>query len=129
MRNTFLVLKREYLERVRTRAFLVSTVLLPALMAAVMLLPSKMATMKSGGARRVVIASADTSFAQAMQAQLLKSKDTVYKVELDANTSAEEEDALRARLESGQIDGFLWGPPEALQTRKVSYLSREGNDF
>ena len=129
MHKTWLVLRREYLERVRTKSFLVSTFLLPALLAAAMLLPSKMATMKSGGTRRVVIASADAVFAQAVQAQLLKSKDATYKVELDANTSAAEESALRARLESGQIDGFLWGTPEALQSRKVSYLTRESSDF
>src|SRR5574337_1144666 len=99
MHKTWLVLRREYLERVRTKSFLVMTILLPALMAALLLLPSKMATMRSGGTRRVVIASADTVFAQAMQEQLLKSKDTKYKVELDANTGAAEEAALRARLE------------------------------
>lgn len=129
MHKTWLVLKREYLERVRTKSFLVSTILFPTLIAALMLLPSKMATMKSGGTRRVVIASADTVFAQAVQAQLLKPKDATYKVEVDANTSAAEESALRARLESGQIDGFLWGTPEALQSRQVSYLTRESSDF
>lgn len=129
MHKTWLVLKREYLERVRTKSFLVSTILFPTLIAALMLLPSKMATMKSGGTRRVVIASADTVFAQAVQAQLLKPKDATYKVEVDANTSAAEESALRARLEAGQIDGFLWGTPEALQSRQVSYLTRESSDF
>ena len=129
MHKTFLVLKREYLERVRTKSFLISTILLPALMAALMLLPSKMATMKSQGTRRVVVASADPVFAQSVQGQLLKSRDATYSVELDSNVSAEEQAALRGKLESGQIDGFLWGTPEALQSRQVSYMTRESNDF
>ena len=129
MHKTWLVLKREYLERVRAKSFLVMTILFPTIMGAILLLPSKMATMKSGGTRRVVVASADPVFAQAVQAQLLKSKDTTYKVELAAVTDAAEEAALRARLESGQIDGFLWGTPEALQSRQVSYLTRESSDF
>ena len=31
MRNTWLIIKREYLERVRTRSFMVLTLLLPAI--------------------------------------------------------------------------------------------------
>ena len=129
MHKTFLILKREYLERVKTKAFLVSTILLPAMMAALMLLPSKMATMKSGGIKRVVVASPDRAFAEAVETQLTKSKDPRYAVELDTHSGDAEKTALRARLEGGAIDGFLWATPEAIQSRNISYFTRDTNDF
>ncbi len=49
MRNTWLIIKREYLERVRTRSFIVLTLLLPAIVGGAFILPMKIATMKSGG--------------------------------------------------------------------------------
>ena len=40
MRNTYLIAKREYLERIRTRAFMVMTVLIPLLMGGSLVLPA-----------------------------------------------------------------------------------------
>ena len=48
MRNTWLIVKREYLARVRTRSFVVLTLLLPGIAAAAFIVPLKIATMKSG---------------------------------------------------------------------------------
>lgn len=60
MNKTFAVIRREYIERVRTKAFLISTILLPVMMVAVMLLP---ALMMAGGNRtsRVAVVDASTS--------------------------------------------------------------------
>ena len=51
MRNLMLIIGREYLVRVRTRAFLIFTVLMPLLVGGVVVLPSKL-MMQSGGARQ-----------------------------------------------------------------------------
>src|SRR5512140_355490 len=120
MHKTLLVIRREYLERVKTKSFVVSTVLLPAMMAALMILPSKMATMKTAGTKKVVVASADNDFAETVKAQMLKSKDTKYEVEIDNNVSSGEKTALQQKLEAAQIDGFLWATPEAVQSRQIS---------
>ena len=42
MRNTWLVIKREYLERVRQRSFIVLTLLLPAIMIGAFVIPAKL---------------------------------------------------------------------------------------
>jgi ABC-2 type transport system permease protein len=40
MRNTWLIIRREYLERVRQRSFLVFTLLLPAIIVGAFVIPS-----------------------------------------------------------------------------------------
>ena len=47
------VLRREFLERVRSKAFLIGTVLFPLLMASMWILPAVMGS--GGGSRRLVI--------------------------------------------------------------------------
>src|SRR5271157_2379999 len=57
MRNTWLIIKREYLERVRTRSFVILTLLLPAIMTGVMVLPAKLATVGNRVQHLVVVTS------------------------------------------------------------------------
>lgn len=58
MKKVFAVIRREFVERVRTKAFVISTVLLPVFMVALVLLP---AMMMSGGDRTSRIAVVDAS--------------------------------------------------------------------
>ena len=70
MHNIWLIIQREYLERVRTRAFIVLTLLIPAIMTAVMVLPAKLAT---GGqkSQHIVLVTSNVKFGQAVRQQLL----------------------------------------------------------
>src|SRR6185437_15640597 len=58
MKKIIAVVRREFVERVRTKAFVISTVLLPVFMVAMVLLP---ALMMSGGDRTSRIALVDAS--------------------------------------------------------------------
>ncbi len=51
MRKLWLILQREYVVRVRTKAFVIFTVLMPLLVGAVVVLPSKL-MMQSGGSKQ-----------------------------------------------------------------------------
>ena len=70
MRNTWVILKREYLERVRTRTFLVLTLLAPAFMTGLMILPAKLATMGQQPEHIVIVASTQ-QFGDSVRQQLL----------------------------------------------------------
>src|SRR5215831_12150699 len=70
MRNTWIILKREYLERVRTRTFLVLTLLAPAIMTALMILPVKLATLGQNPEHIVIVASTQ-QFGDTVRQQLL----------------------------------------------------------
>ena len=54
MKKIFIIIKREYLVRVRTRAFMIGTVVTPVLMLALITLPIFFAT-RGGGDRRVTV--------------------------------------------------------------------------
>src|SRR5437764_8473783 len=117
MRNTWLVIRREYLERVRSKAFLISTILVPLFMFAAIALPVKLATMRTSGAKRIVLATSSAEFGEAYRRQLeTAAKDTGSKFDLtvDTRTTPEERTALRARVEQREIDGFVWAPDEAV---------------
>jgi ABC-2 type transport system permease protein len=58
MKKIIAVVRREFVERVRTKAFVISTVLLPVFMVAIVLLP---ALMMSGGDRASRVAVVDAS--------------------------------------------------------------------
>src|SRR5438105_4992621 len=55
MRKFFAVVKREYIQRVRTKFFVVATILGPVLMAAFTIVPAMMFGIKSGGPTRLAI--------------------------------------------------------------------------
>ena len=142
MRNTWIILKREYIERVRTRSFLVLTVLLPAIMAVLLALPAKMATMGQKGQHIVIVASTE-QFGEAVRQQLLASPvvdddeessadDTArqkaedqYTIEIHTNPSEAERASLRDKLSTRAIDGYLWLTDDAIAARKVTWYSRE----
>jgi len=72
MRNVLLIIQREYLVRVRTKAFLIFTVLMPLFIGGMIVIPARLA-MKSSGVKRVVIVSPDAAFANSVKAELADS--------------------------------------------------------
>lgn len=137
MRNTWLILRREYLERVRTKSFILSTILLPAIMIALMVLPGKLAMLKASGTKRLAVVCADTDFARAVQSQLQTAKADVdskdvsarFQVEIVSTPDEATRTLLKARIGSGTLDGYLWLSDDALASRKISYGARETSDF
>jgi ABC-2 type transport system permease protein len=137
MRNARLILRREYLERVRTKSFIVSTLLLPALMVGLMVLPGKLATLKTAGTRRIAVVCAKADFARALQSQLEEGriesgKDDAsprYQVELIPAVTEGSRAELKDRIAGGSLDGYLWLSDEALGSRQIGYVGRETSDF
>ncbi len=143
MRNVWLVVKREYLERVRKRSFLISTLLLPAMMFALIVLPGKLATLKTGGERHIVVVASSAEFGEAVKQEILGSAErqasdnspdhalpaSKYKVDIDLKTSEEERLALRARVTAGEIDGYIWASDDAVAEHRITYSARETSDF
>ena len=144
MHNIFLFARREYLETVRKKSFIVMTILLPAMMFGFTVLPSMVASKRSNETQRIVIATSDPQFANDVRYRFTKpSTDDkapgkrqaterstrTFDVQVDTNVSPEEEAVLTARVSSHELDGYLWAPPEALADRKISYRSRASSDF
>lgn len=150
MRNTWLIIKREYLERVRTRSFIVLTLLLPAIVGGAFILPMKIATMKSGGKTpHLVVVTSSRQLGELARIQLLAkdrsddeednstaksaSENTPdkdkYVIDVDTQPSDAERAALRDRITTGAIDGYIWLSDEAIAQRKAIYSGRNATDF
>jgi ABC-2 type transport system permease protein len=128
MRNVLLIIRREFLERVRTRSFVLSTLLFPLFMAALIFIPS---LMKSGGGERTLVlvdqspAGIGQSVVQAMQAPR-EDKDAIrYTIEHIEGPLEPQRARLNARVEAREIDGYLWIAPDVVTTSEVQYRARD----
>jgi ABC-2 type transport system permease protein len=144
MHNIFLFARREYLETVRKKSFIVMTILLPTMMVGFTILPSIIASKKSGETQRVVVATADSQFGEDVRDTFMKPAEKTanpasdsdegassksFDVQVDTNVSPEEEAVLTRKVASHEIDGYLWAPPDALAQRELTYRSRASSDF
>ncbi len=142
MHNVWTLVKREYLERVRSRSFLIFTLLMPAIMAGVVLIPAVLEQMNSGGERRIVIVANDPQLARAVGRELSAPKQqtdpaelgqagppAVYAIQVDTDTSEDERTRLGQQVSAGKITGFLWLTDDALAKHAVVYNTKEAADF
>ena len=143
MHNIWTLIQREYLERVRTRSFVIFTLLMPAFMAGIVLIPAKMAEMNSGGLRRLIIVANNPQIASAVGHELGTPRANtpasnldedsgsaaVYEIQVNTDTSDAERDLLRQQVSKGEITGFLWLTDDALARHQVTYSTKEAADF
>jgi ABC-2 type transport system permease protein len=126
--NVWIIIKREYLERVRTRGFWIMTVLVPALMYGVVVLPSQLMMRQKGTAKRIVILATGADFGHAIERSLNRpingvNKDT-YTVEVVTPGSAAQQDDAKRKVQDGQLDGMLLATDDAVAAKKLTYSSR-----
>jgi ABC-2 type transport system permease protein len=140
LRKAWLITKREYLTRVRTRSFVLLTLLAPLIMAAFALGPSAIILMGSSRAKHVALAVADTAAGQRIKNSLEPSESgqsknssrtglALFRVELTNDLSQESRQALEQRLESKQLDGFIWLDQTAIEQRKIEYITGGASGF
>lgn len=152
MRKMVVVFKREYLQAVRKKMFIIMTFLFPALMAGLMVIPS-MLMMRGLGEKRVAVLdgtgvlhdayvrSAEPEPAQPKSKSPLKQRElpTSIKIEYVDSAKASSLDAAAkpylSRLtqddKKGQLDGVLVVPTDAManSSAHLKYYSRSATDF
>ena len=144
MRDVFLTAKREYLERIRSRAFRVSTVLIPlvfGMIFGIAILSSRLAT----GPRHIVVASNDRQLAENVAAELIaerKRGDSAtenrfgssraqppLQVDVQVLTPGDDSELIR-QVTAKQIDGYLRLDVKPGSTRpEATYASASSVDL
>lgn len=143
MREALLIAKREYLERVRSKAFRISTVLIP-LAFAIIIGIGALSGKLNNSPKHVVVVSNDAAFAESVRAELTAppaqtekekksgSRAQASTVTVDVKAPATKEDLapLVAEVENKDIDGYLWLDlePDASEP-EATYASRGSADF
>ena len=139
MHEALLVARREYLERIRSRAFRISTVLIPMIFAGIFGIGYLSARARSD-AKHLVVASNDPALAENVRAELLSvagaehqgrtDRSLQLRVEVRAPATEDQAADLNAEVESQRIDGYLWldVQPGVIQPT-ATYVSRGSADF
>ncbi len=129
MHNIWLIAKREYLEQVRGKAFKITTILVPAIFIGIFTV-IYIAGKNSGTGKHIAIASSDAVLAQRVEGQLSSDKDAQMKLEVIAPATVEDRQRLTERVDSKDLDGFLWLQMTPGQSQPTgTYESRTSGDF
>jgi ABC-2 type transport system permease protein len=136
IRKVWIIAKREYLERVRTRSFLLATFVTPVLMGFFLILPAMItASAARGVAReserpaRIVIASDNRALADLTAGELARRHGTHFDASVVSPTSRAEREQLDQRLDRGDIQGYVWLDATALASRHVEFMTASMGDF
>src|SRR5215472_3675493 len=74
MRNLWIIARREYLERIRTKAFIFTTILIPALMGGSLLVP-QLLILRGGASKHLVVVTSDRHTAEVIGQELNNAKE------------------------------------------------------
>jgi len=121
------VIRREYLERVRSKAFIIGTIVGPILMGGIMVLPMLVAS-RGGDLLRVAVLDA-TGVLQAKVEKTLEEARRDDKARFEVRSPGTgsfeaREEALRKEVLEGSLDGFLLLPEDAIETSTATYYGR-----
>ncbi len=133
LRNVLLIARREYRERIRTRGFLITTIMIPLIMSG-FIFGSIFLGSRAPGDIHIAVVSSDPQLALDLQAEL----DRRQQQQEDSAAAAQESPTgaspakkqariiveamqpgpgtrteLKSNLESGDLDGYLWITPDA----------------
>jgi len=131
------IIKREYLTRVRSKGFIIGTILSPLIMSSFILVPYFVG--RSGGPDnyKIVVldqSGDDTLFENLRRAlEPARSRQSSYELLREEIKSKEEletrQQALTRRITDKQLDGYLILPPEALRQKEIKFLAKNAGSF
>jgi len=113
MRNIWLIARREYLERIRTKSFIVMTVLLPAIMAAVAFGGSLLGGGKNKPAAHIIVVTQDVQLGMNLQSEIEAQKQATITADLISPPGSDTRDRLNREVISRDLDGYLWIAPSS----------------
>jgi ABC-2 type transport system permease protein len=131
MHNVWLIARREYLERVRTKSFIIATVLIPLAMAA-LIGGSGYFMAKTKTSSHIAVVTSNHILGEDIQRQLSTGKQSDMTVDV-LEPSRATRDQLESRLHehSSKLAGYLWITPAATPGGRphFAYHARSAGDI
>ncbi len=152
MKKFLTVVKREYIQRVRAKMFIVSTVLLPVVMSLFLLVPAIILSIETPPMRVAVVDQTGRMYSQIRQALSSDQQETAaqnvnsgaprttttprrsfsrFNVE-EVNATNQPLDQIRAnldqRMRARELDGYVILPPDFLSQGKAEFVNRNPGD-
>ena len=151
MKKFLTVVKREYIQRVRAKMFIVSTVLLPIVMSLFILVPAIILNIETPPMRVAVVDQTGRMYSQIRQALFSDQQETGAQnvnsgpprtttprrsfsrfILEEVSTTDQPLDQIRAqldqRLNARQLDGYVILPPDFLSHGKAEFINRNPGD-
>ncbi|HEV3471104.1 MAG TPA: ABC transporter permease [Pyrinomonadaceae bacterium] len=146
MRKMLAVVRREYVQGVRNKGFIISTLLAPAVMGVLFLLPALLVTMRTGGATRLAVLDLTGRLAAPLAEALARGGEeevrpprgtrdekfearfAVERVEPGGRPPEEVRRELERRVAEGELDAYLVLPPEVLDGGPARLAARNTGD-
>jgi ABC-2 type transport system permease protein len=148
MHKLWIIARREYLERIRTKAFIITTILIPALMSGSLFVPVLLVSGGGGSIKHLVVVASDRHMGDVISQQInaLKEEENErnaallnqreipkremphaarFQIDIDTNTSPEERQALAEKVKNKKINGVIWATADALSAGKVAFITRD----
>jgi ABC-2 type transport system permease protein len=118
MLNVWLVAKREYLERIRAKSFLIMTILIPILMGG-LVYGAALANGRSGSNLHIAVVTPDPQFGADLKSELESTtrsdrdsaKQGITKVDVISPPTSDTRAILDNRLRNRKLDGYIWVTP------------------
>ncbi|HEU0184939.1 MAG TPA: ABC transporter permease [Blastocatellia bacterium] len=131
------IIKREYLTRVRSKGFIIGTILSPLIMSSFILVPILIG--RSGGQDKYQIVALDQSgdalLVERLNLALAPTKpgQALYEISREEIASQSQLDerrqTLSQRIADKQIDGYLVLPPDALRQQEIKFYAKNATAF
>ncbi len=136
MDKVFIIIKREYLARVRTKGFILSTILTPLLLASTIVIPMLFVDRSSAKNYRLIILDQTNDQPLYTRTEQLLTENNqkgdkyeIVREALTADKIEERKQILNADLKAEKINGYVVLPSDFLSSGKLQLRVRNVNDF
>lgn len=118
MHNIWLIAKREYMERIRTKAFLIATIMIPVLMGGGIFGVATMAS-RSKATAHIAVLTSQPQLAIDLQHELEHGKDS--KMVVDVFPASTAHATLDTEMDNKQLDGYLVVVPATIEDQPTTF--------
>jgi ABC-2 type transport system permease protein len=147
MRKMLAIVRREYVQGVRTKGFVISTLLAPVIMGIFFILPALLVTLRTGEVTRLAVADLSgrlyAPFAEALarggaesqrspsgglRDEQFEAQFASERVETANRTPEQVREELNRRVLAGELDAYLLLPADVLETGAAHLYARNTGD-
>jgi ABC-2 type transport system permease protein len=130
MDKMWTILRREYLSRVKTKGFIIGTILLPLFMLAMFVVPILLIFLQSGESKQIAVIDQTGEVFDSLYVALGEKNDAGQRlynfIKYDAQSEELElaKKSLSARVDNGELNGYIIIPPTVFERGAAEYYGK-----
>ncbi len=135
MQKFLTILRREYVSRVKTKGFILGTILIPLFLIAVSVLPAIMVLLKSEDQRRIVVVDMSGEIYDALYNLLDDSTETgirkfnLRREDAQAGNLDDVKKSLADEIDQSKLDSYIYIPSNILESSGAEFYGRVVSNF